>query len=319
MTPTLPDSRSVVPGPGSERETPIYLDYNATTPLDPAVAEVMEPFLRSQFGNPSSAHEYGASARVAVEHARAQVARLLGCDPEEIVFTGSGSEATNLALKGLVFAARSSSPFHDLRLITSAVEHPATLETCRFLERLGCRVSILPVDRHGIVDLDALRAALRQSPLAVSIMHANNEVGTLEPIEQIAEIVHEHGALLHVDAAQSIGKIEVDSHALSADLLTLAGHKLYAQRASARSTYEKASTWNHSCTEVVRRDSYGVAPRASRTSLGSAPRPSSPERRYRRRRPGSRPCATGYGSDCTNPSARASRSTGIRSSDSLTR
>jgi cysteine desulfurase len=219
-----------VPGPDCERETPIYLDYNATTPVDPAVADAMEPFLRSQFGNPSSAHQYGASARVAVDRSRAQVARLLGCDPEEIVFTGSGSEATNLALKGLVFAARSSSPFHDLRLITSAVEHPATIETCRFLERLGCQITILPVDRHGIVDLDELRATLRHSTLAVSIMHANNEVGTLQPIEQIAELVHEHGALLHVDAAQSIGKIGVDVRALGADLLTVAGHKLYAPK-----------------------------------------------------------------------------------------
>jgi cysteine desulfurase len=219
-----------VPGPGVERETPIYLDYNATTPVDSAVADAMEPFLRSQFGNPSSAHAYGASARVAVERARAQVGRLLGCDPEEIVFTGSGSEATNLALKGLVFAALSRSSFHDLRLITSAVEHPATLEACRFLERLGCQITILPVDRHGIVDLDELRAALRQTTLAVSIMHANNEVGTLEPIEQIAEIVHENGALLHVDAAQSIGKIDVDVRGLGANLLTVAGHKLYAPK-----------------------------------------------------------------------------------------
>ncbi len=219
-----------MPGPAGQREAPIYLDYNATTPLDPSVADAMEPFLRSEFGNPSSAHEYGASARVAVERARAQLARLLGSGPEEIVFTGSGSEATNLALKGLVFAARSGSPFHDLHLITSAVEHPATLETCRFLERLGCQITILPVDRHGTVNLDALRAALRQRTLAVSIMHANNEVGTVEPIEQIAEIVHEHGAFLHVDAAQAIGKIEVDVRALGADLLTVAGHKLYAPK-----------------------------------------------------------------------------------------
>jgi cysteine desulfurase len=228
VTSTVPHVASVAPGTRGEREAPIYLDYNATTLLDPAVADAMEPFLRSQFGNPSSAHAYGASAHVAVERARAQLARLLGCHPEEIVFTGSGSEATNLALKGLVFA--SHSPFHDLQLITSAVEHPATIETCRFLERLGCHITILPVDKCGIVELDALRAALQRGTLAVSIMHANNEVGTLEPIEQIAEIVHEHGALLHVDAAQSIGKIDVDVDALGADLLTVAGHKLYAPK-----------------------------------------------------------------------------------------
>jgi cysteine desulfurase len=230
VTSTLPHSRSLAPGPEGEREAPIYLDYNATTPLDSAVAEAIEPFLWSRFGNPSSVHDYGATARVAVERARTQLGRLLGCDPEEIVFTGSGSEATNLALKGLVFAARSSCAFHDLRLITSAVEHPATIETCRFLELLGCQITILPVDRHAIVDLDALRAALRHRTLAVSVMHANNEVGTLEPIEQIAAIVHDHGALLHVDAAQSIGKIEVDVRALGADLLTVAGHKLYAPK-----------------------------------------------------------------------------------------
>jgi cysteine desulfurase len=230
VTTTLPHPASIAPGAGGERETPIYLDYNATTPLDPAVADAMEPFLRSQFGNPSSAHGYGGAARLAVERARAQLARLLSCDPQEIVFTGSGTEATNLALKGLAFAASSRSPFHDLRLITSAVEHPATIETCRFLERLGCQITTLPVDSHGIVDLEALRTALRQPTLAVSIMHANNEVGTLEPIEQIAEIVHEHGALLHVDAAQSLAKIEVDVRALGADLLTAAGHKFYAPK-----------------------------------------------------------------------------------------
>jgi cysteine desulfurase len=225
---SLPQAAPVLAESRGERETPIYLDYNATTPLDPAVTEAMEPFLHSQFGNPSSAHAYGDAARVAVEGARVQLARLLGGESSEVVFTGSGTEATNLALKGLVFASRS--PFHELRVITSAVEHPATIETCRFLERLGVQVTVLPADRHGIVELDALRAALRQGTLAVSIMHANNEVGTLEPIEQIAEIVHGHGALLHVDAAQSIGKIEVDVRALGADLLTVAGHKFYAPK-----------------------------------------------------------------------------------------
>jgi cysteine desulfurase len=146
------------------------------------------------------------------------------------VFTGSGSEATNLALKGLVFAALSRSARADLHVVTSTIEHPATLEACRFLERLGCRVTTVPVDRYGVVDLDALEAALKQRTLVVSVMHANNEVGTLEPVGEIAQLAHEHGALLHVDAAQSAGKIAVEVDALGADLLTLAGHKFYAPK-----------------------------------------------------------------------------------------
>src|SRR6185437_4234767 len=154
VTSVLAQSTSVAPEPGAERQPPIYLDYNASTPLDPAVAEAMEPFMRSRFGNPSSAHEYGATARVAVERARAQVARLLGAHLAEIVFNSSGSEATNLALKRLAFASRS--PLHDLRLITSAVEHPATIETCRFLERLGCHVTVLP--STGMESLSSTRS-----------------------------------------------------------------------------------------------------------------------------------------------------------------
>jgi cysteine desulfurase len=210
---------------------PIYLDYNATTPLDPAVVEAMLPFLREHFGNPSSTHAYGRTAHEAVEHSRRQVADLLGAEPGEIVFTGGGSEANNLAIKGVAFAAlRVGGSAPDIRIITSAVEHPATLESCAFLERLGCRITILPVDRDGVVDLDALGRALRQPTLLVSIMHANNEVGTLQPIREIAALAHEHGALVHTDAAQSAGKIPVDARQLGIDLLSLAGHKLYAPK-----------------------------------------------------------------------------------------
>src|SRR5262245_25204502 len=210
--------------------TPIYLDYNATTPLDPTVVDAMEPFLRERFGNPSSVHAYGRIARDAVERARAQVATLLGAGSSEIVFTGGGSEASNFALKGVFFGALAKSAAQDLHIITSAVEHPATLEPCAFLQRIGCRVTVLPVDRRGVVDVDALRRALRQGATLVSIMHANNEVGTIQPIREIAALAHEHGALMHTDAAQSTAKIAVDVRNLDVDLVSIAGHKLYAPK-----------------------------------------------------------------------------------------
>ncbi len=159
--------------------TPIYLDYNATTPLDPAVIEAMLPYLREHFGNPSSTHQYGKTAHEAVEKARIQVAELLGARPDEIVFTGGGTEATNHALKGVIFAKPTDGrPWAcDAHIITSTVEHPATLQTCDFLKRLGCKITVLPVDRYGLVDPgDVLKAMDRKTTL-VSIMHANNEVG----------------------------------------------------------------------------------------------------------------------------------------------
>ncbi len=213
--------------------TPIYLDYNATTPLDPAIVEAMLPYLREQFGNPSSAHVFGKTAHDAVDQARQQVAELLGARPEEIIFTGGGSEASNQALKGIVFA-KLRGIFgrwaRDAHIITSAIEHPATLQPCAFLKRLGCRVTILPVDRHGLVDPAAVRKALDRSTTLVSIMHANNEVGTLEPIREIAALAHERGVPVHTDAAQSLGKVPVRADDLGVDLLTVAGHKLYAPK-----------------------------------------------------------------------------------------
>src|SRR5579884_224971 len=213
--------------------TPIYLDYNATTPLDPAVVETMLPYLREHYGNPSSTHSLGKTTHDAVERARQQVAELLGAEPDEIIFTSGGTEASNLALKGSVFAklrgffGRWARGAH---IIISSIEHPATAQPCEFLKRLGCRVTVVPVDRQGMVDPDAVRKALERGTTLVSIMHSNNEVGTLQPIKEIAALTRPRGVLLHTDAAQSLGKVVVDVNDLGVDLLTLAGHKLYAPK-----------------------------------------------------------------------------------------
>lgn len=208
---------------------PIYLDYNATTPVDPAVVTAMRPFLEQHFGNPSSGHTYGQAAKTAMDEARAQVASLLGCAPDEIVFTGGGSEGDNYALKGIAFARRAQGKGNHL--ITSQIEHPAVLATCHHLEaRHGFRVTYLPVDRWGVVDPTAVEAAITPETILISIMHANNEVGTLEPITAIGGIAQRHGIALHTDAAQSVGKVPVQVDELGVDLLTVVGHKLYAPK-----------------------------------------------------------------------------------------
>ena len=205
---------------------PIYLDYNASTPVDPAVAAAMRPFLDEAFGNPSSGHWASAPAKAALDRARAQVAALLGAASEEIVFTSGGSEANNFAIKGTYFAAKRG----QAHIITSTIEHPAVLAPCRFIERLGGSVTYLPVDRTGLIDPEDVRRAITPQTLLISIMHANNEVGTIQPLAEIAAIARQHGIRLHTDAAQSVGKIPTKVDELGVDMLTIAGHKLYAPK-----------------------------------------------------------------------------------------
>jgi cysteine desulfurase len=204
----------------------VYLDYNASTPIDPEVIAVMRPLLEVGYGNPSSGHWAAVPAKAALENARRQVAALLGCVADEIMFTSGGSEANNLALKGICGPPRKQ-PAH---VITSQIEHPATLEPCHHLARLGVAVSYVPVDGSGLVDPDDVRKAITPDTCLISVMHANNEVGTIQPIADIARIAHEHGIRFHTDAAQSIGKIATRVDELGADLLSVVGHKAYAPK-----------------------------------------------------------------------------------------
>ncbi|MDX4953626.1 cysteine desulfurase family protein [Delftia acidovorans] len=204
----------------------VYLDFNASTPIDPAVSAAMRPLLEDGFGNPSSGHWASMPAKAALERARGQVAHLLGASPDEIVFTSGGSEANNLAIKGSFFALREMGE----HIITQATEHPAVLKPLAFLERLGAAVTYLPVDGSGRVDPDAVRRAITPRTILVSVMHANNETGTVQPIEAIGAIAREHGIRFHTDAAQSVGKIATRVDDLGVDLLSIAGHKLYAPK-----------------------------------------------------------------------------------------
>lgn len=209
----------------------IYLDYNATTPIDPAVSKAMQPFMEpgvetKTFGNPSSSHDFGTVPREAVDKACKRVADRLGADPNEIIFTSGGSESNNTVLKGVADASGEDRN----HIITTAIEHPAVLEPFEYLEERGYEVTYLPVDEHARVRPGQVRDALRPETLLVSVMHSNNEVGTLQPIREIAGMAADNGTLVHTDASQSVGKVPLDVDELGVDFLTVAGHKLYAPK-----------------------------------------------------------------------------------------
>lgn len=204
----------------------IYLDYNATTPIDKEVADTMLPYLYGNYGNPSSNHELGIAAKKAIEYARGQVASLLNCSPEEILFTSGGSESNNTVLKGVAHTFREKGN----HLITSKIEHPAIINPCKYLENLGYEISYVDVDQYGIVNPLDIENLITDQTILVSIMHSNNETGSIQPIERISEICHKHHVLFHTDASQSIGKVPMDVKSLDVDFLTVAGHKLYAPK-----------------------------------------------------------------------------------------
>lgn len=204
---------------------PVYLDYNATTPVLPVVVDAMLPFLREHFGNPSSGHVYGQRTHVAVDRARGQVAALIGCDADEVIFTSGGTEANNLAIRGVTEARPGRR-----HVVTSVIEHPATEQPCAWLERHDWRLTRLAVDADGRAKVDAAEAAIDGVTALVTLMHSNNETGVLQPIAEIAAFARRQGAVMHTDAAQSVGKVAVDVRELGVDLLSIAGHKLYAPK-----------------------------------------------------------------------------------------
>lgn len=204
----------------------IYLDYNATTPVDKEVAEVMIPYLYGHFGNPSSSHSLGKQANFEIERARQQVADFLNCAPEEVLFTSGGSESNNTVIKGVAQTYRHKGN----HIIISAVEHPAVIRPCQYLEQMGYEITYVPVDSYGMVSVDDVKQQLTDQTILVSIMHSNNETGTIQPIKEIAEVCRRQSVLFHTDASQSAGKVLLDVADLDVDFLTIAGHKLYAPK-----------------------------------------------------------------------------------------
>lgn len=204
----------------------IYLDYNATTPIAPLVFEEMKPFLTTHYGNPSSSHKMGARTKQAVENARLKISQLINCKPEELIFTSGGTESNNFAIKGTAFALKD----RGNHIITSNIEHPAVTEVCNYLEKNGFQITYVPVDKYGVVSVDEIENAIKESTILISIMHANNEIGSIQPIQEISEIAKKNNIVFHTDAAQTIGKIEVDVNKLGIDLLSIAAHKFYGPK-----------------------------------------------------------------------------------------